>query len=336
MLRAAVIAAYTLAVVAGFATPALAGSTDAPRPAIDQVVTLGDSYSSGSGIHRDASRYDDQGPEAHSFDRSTRLGSSACQREVDETPGPRLAAQLGAESVFVACAGAVIREVPAQVRAADIRGGGDGTLITMTVGGNDLRTERDESWPEALLRCITSAGCDGPAQNRMVNFDDVRRDLIEAYVSIGEEYPEVMVRVLGYPRLMQSDRWCEGVTGVSRSEADFIDDQVDLLNREIETAVSVARVRTSLDIRYVSVVDEFDNHGACRFWQRDRYVNDAVFGETLRRGKLEDGTIREYRDDGPINVSTASFHPSSSGYDAYLDALRGSIGVQGVDGAAGR
>jgi lysophospholipase L1-like esterase len=336
MLRAATVVACTLASVSALATTAQASSTGSTQPAIDRVVTLGDSYSSGSGIHRDASRYDDHGPETHSFDRSTRLGSSACQREIDETPGPRLAQQLDAESVFVACAGAVIQEIPAQVRAADIHGDGDGTLITMTIGGNDLRTERDENWPEALLRCITSAGCDGSAQNRMANFDEVRRDLIEAYVAIGDEYPDVMVRALGYPRLMQSDRWCEGVTGVSRDEADFIDEQVDLLNREIETAASVAGVRTGVDIRYVSVIDEFDNHGACRFWQRDRYVNDAVFGDSLRRSKLEDGTIREHRSDGPINVSTASFHPSSSGYDAYLDALRGSIEPQITDTASGR
>ncbi len=336
MLRAATVVACTLASVGALATTTQASSAGSTQPAIDRVVTLGDSYSSGSGIHRNASSYDDQGPETHSFDRSTRLGSSACQRELDETPGPRLAEQLDAESVFVACAGAVIREIPTQVRAADIQGDGDGTLMTMTIGGNDLRTERDENWPDALLRCITSAGCDGSALNRMANLDEIRRDLIEAFVAIGDEYPDVTVRALAYPRLMQSDRWCEGVTGVSRDEADFIDEQVDLLNREIENATSVARVRTGVDIRYVSVIDEFDNHGACRFWQRDRYINDAVFGDSLRRSQLEDGTIREHWNDGLVNVSTASFHPSSSGYDAYLDALRGSVGPQIADTASGR
>jgi len=330
MFRAATAVACCLASVGVLATTAQSASASAgsAQPAIDRVVTLGDSYSSGSGIHRDASSYDDHGPEDHSFDRSTRLGSSACHRELDETPGPRLAEELAAESVFVACAGAVIREIPAQVRAADIPGDGDGTLITMTIGGNDLRTERGEDWPDALLRCITSVGCDGSAENRMANFDEIRRDLIETYVAIGDEYPGVMVRALAYPRLMQSDRWCEGVTGVGRDEADFIDQQVDLLNREVAVAAVVARVRTGADIRYVSVLDEFDNHGACRFWQRDRYINDAVFGESLRRSELADGTIREYRSDGPISVSAASFHPSSSGYDAYLEALRGSVEPQ--------
>jgi lysophospholipase L1-like esterase len=291
---------------------------------IERVVTLGDSFSSGSGIHRHASSYDDHGPPAHSFDRATRLGSSACQRELDETPGPRLAARLGADSVFVACAGAVIDEIPAQVRAADIPGDGRGTLVTMTIGGNDLRTERGENWPDALLRCITSVACDRPA-NSMANLGQIRRDLTEVYVGIGDEYPGISVRVLGYPRLMQSDRWCEGVTGISRYEADFIDEQVDRLNANIAAAVTVARNRTGADLRFVPVVEEFDNRGACRVWQRDRFVNDAVFGESLRRSQLADGTVRDHWNDSPFNISTASFHPSSKGYDAYLGALTGSI-----------
>ena len=292
---------------------------------IERVVTLGDSYSSGSGIHRDASSYDDHGPEAHSFDRSTRLGSSACQRELDETPGPRLAERLGAESVFIACAGAVIREIPAQVRAADIPGDGVGTLVSITIGGNDLRTVRDENWPDALVRCITSARCHQSSKNQMANLDDLRDDLIETYAAIGEEFPGISVRVLAYPRLMQGNGRCDGVTGISGDEADWIDEQVDLLNRQVFLATTRARNSTRADISYVNVVDEFDNHGACRFWQRDRYVNDAVFGDSLRRSQLADGTVREHWTDGPLNVSTASFHPSSKGYDAYLEALDSSI-----------
>ena len=294
-------------------------------PVVERIVTLGDSYSSGSGIHRNASSYDDHGPEAHSFDRSTRLGSSACQRELDETPGPRLAAQLLADSVFVACAGAVISEIAAQVHAADIPGDGAGTIVTMTIGGNDLRTERDENWPDALLRCITSARCHESSKNQMANLDDIREALTATYRAIGEEFPDITVRVLAYPRLMQGNGRCDGVTGISGDEADWIDEQVDLLNHEIKVAAARARGWTGADIRFVDVSDDFDNHGACRFWQRDRYVNDAVFGDTFRRSQLADGTVREHWTDGPLNVSTASFHPSSKGYDAYLNALRSSL-----------
>jgi len=290
------------------------------------VVTLGDSYSSGSGIHRNASDYDDHGPAAHSFERSTRLGSSACQRELDETPGPRLAAQLGADSVFVACAGAVIGEIPAQLRAAAIPGTGRGTVVTMTIGGNDLRTARGENWPDALLRCITSARCHQSSKNQMANLAAVREELARIYTSIGERYPDISVRVLGYPRLMQGNGRCVGGTGVSGDEADWIDEQSDLLNRQIRIATGRARARTGADIRYVDVLDEFEHHGACRFWQRDRFVNDAVFGDTFRRSRLADGTLREHWTDSLLNVSSSSFHPSTKGYNAYFVALRSSLG----------
>jgi lysophospholipase L1-like esterase len=323
-----VAAAAATAAVVGLGTSVSArpeASAAASLARIERVVTLGDSYSSGSGIHRNASSYDDHGPAAHSFDPQTRLGSSACQRELDETPGPRLATQLDADSVFIACAGAVIREIPAQVRAADIPGDGDGTLVTMTIGGNDLRTVRDENWPDALTRCITSARCHDSSKNQLANLDQLREDLAATYRAIGEQYPDITVRVLGYPRLMQGNGRCDGVTGISGDEADWIDDQVDLLNHEIDVATARARGWTGADIRYVDVADEFDNHGACRFWQRDRFVNDAVFGDTFRRSQLADGTVREHWTDGPLNISTASFHPSSKGYDAYLGALRASL-----------
>jgi hypothetical protein len=317
---AATVGVFAFGTTAGARSEVTAGSGH-----IERVVTLGDSYSSGSGIHRNASSYDDHGPEAHSFDPSTRLGSSACQRELDETPGPRLAAQLDADSVFIACAGAVIREIPAQVRAADIPADGDGTLVTMTIGGNDLRTVRGENWPDALTRCITSAGCHESSKNQMANLDEIREELFDTYRSIGEQYPAITVRVLGYPRLMQGNGRCDGVVGISGDEADWIDDQVDELNHQIEVAAARARGMTGAEIRYVDVSEQFDNHGACRFWQRDRFVNDAVFGDSFRRSQLADGTVREHWTDGPLNVSTASFHPSSKGYDAYLVALRTSV-----------
>ena len=93
-------AAATVGVVAVGSSVSARPETSAGSERIERVVTLGDSYSSGSGIHRNASSYDDHGPAAHSFNRFTRLGSSACQRELDETPGPRLADQLDAESVL--------------------------------------------------------------------------------------------------------------------------------------------------------------------------------------------------------------------------------------------
>jgi hypothetical protein len=211
------------------------------------------------------------------------------------------------------------------MRAANISGDGAGTLVTLTIGGNDLRTERNENWPDALTRCIASARCHDSGKNQMANLDELREELVDVYTAIGEEFPDITVRVLGYPALMQGNGRCDGVTGISGDEAEWIDEQADLLNHQIAVAVGRARGVTGADIRFVDVTDEFDNHGACRFWQRDRFVNDAVFGDSFRRSRLADGTVREHWTEGVFNVSTASFHPSSKGYDAYLAALSASL-----------
>ncbi len=318
-----------VALAASLAAPlgllAISSTSTTAAPSIERIVTLGDSYSAGTGIHRDASDYDDHGPRAQTFAPSTRIGNSDCSRELDETPGPQLAATLGADSVFVACAGAVIADIANQVEAADIPDDGAGTIVTMTIGGNDLRTVRGENWPETLVRCITSAGCDSSEKNQIANLDQMRADLTAVYTAIGAQYPGISVRVLGYPRLMQSDRWCEGVTGFGRGEADWVDDQVDRLNAVIATAVGSAADVTGADMIFVSVVEQFDNHGACRFWQRDRYINDAVFGETLSRSRTASGEVRDHWDDGPLTISGASFHPSTKGYEAYFAALSASV-----------
>ena len=295
----------------------------ADEPAEPQrVVTLGDSYSSGLGIHRDASDYDDHGPPAHSFDPGTRLGGSACYREIDTTPGPMIAADRSLDSVFVACAGAAIADMSTQVEVAGIPGDGAGTIVLFTVGGNDARTENGGGWPDALIDCITSFGCDDESGG-IANGEQIEAGVRTFLTDLFLEYPRLTVRVVGYPPLMQPDRWgCVGVTGVGRSEANWIDDQVAVLDASIAAAVeSVASSDERPDLRFVPVEESFDNHGACRTFQRDRYVNDALKGERLRRQMTSEGEVVERIDDGFFTISAASFHPSQRGYDAYRAAL---------------
>jgi hypothetical protein len=289
---------------------------------IERVVTLGDSYSSGQGIHDDADQYDDHGPPAHSFDPDTRLGGSTCHRETDTTPGPLLAEQLRAASIFVACSGAVIAEIDNQLAVAGIPGDGAGTLVTMTIGGNDLRTGEGYDWPTALLECITSFGCNDDEGGGLDNLDVVEDDLRALYTGMGERYPSAHVRVLAYPSLMQADRsGCVGVVGVGRAEADWIDGQEALFVERIERAVTAAAATTGADLRFVGVDDAFDNHGACRTFGRDRYVRSIVRGTTLSRSMDPNGEVVEHRDDGVFTISPASFHPSQRGYDAFYEVL---------------
>ncbi len=321
--------AVAAATAVGVALVALAPTASAEQP-IERVVTLGDSYSSGQGIHADASDYDQHGPPTHSFSRATRLGASTCHRELDTTPGARLADTLGAEATMVACAGAVLRDIENQLDRAGIDGDGEGTLVVITIGGNDLRTEGGDDWPDVLLDCILSSRCDRDDENQLANLDTVGERLTELYTGIGSDHPEISVRVLAYPRLMQRERWgCPGVIGVGRQEADWIDRQADRLNDTIEAAVGSARSATGADLRFVPVVDEFDNHGACRFWQRDRYVNDRVTGQTYSRRLDENGMVVDVYADTWWTISGSSFHPSQKGYDAYHRVLAAAVGSPG-------
>jgi lysophospholipase L1-like esterase len=287
--RSLVLPAVAVAVCAGLVGVREVGASDA---VLRRIVTAGDSYAAGTGIHRDPSSYD---------------GGAACLREDDTTPGPRLAADLRLDSTMVACAGAVMADVLGQLATAALAPGGAGEVIALVVGGNDVRTERGDHWTALLTDCILSSGCDDEDGNQLANLDRIERGLTSLHTAVARTYPRATIRVLAYPPLMQRDRWgCLGVVGIGRGEADWIDDQVDALNRRIERAVVAAGASTGADIEFVPVAEEFDNHGACRTWQRDRYVNDARFFDVVR-------------------LSPASFHPSQQGYDAFGRALRGSL-----------
>jgi lysophospholipase L1-like esterase len=291
-LGAVALVAPSVAGLASMAAPASAldVTLDWGRRPIERIVTLGDSYSSGVGIHRDGGDFD----------------HDECGRELDTTPGAKLAAELDATAMMVACSGAVIGDIAEQLGDAAIDDDGSGTLLILTIGGNDVRSFHGDDWPNILLECITDLSCDDTDRNGIGNLDRLTTDLTDLYLSIGTTYPDVQVRVLGYPRLMQSGkRWCDGVTGVNHHEADWIDEQVDTLNSAIEAAVEFAAESTSADLAFVSVVDQFDNNGACRFWQRDRYVNDLMLNGA--------------------SVSGGSFHPSQKGYNAYFDALSANV-----------
>ena len=96
-----------------------------------------------------------------------------CDRELDTTPGAKLAARLGATATMVACSGAVISDIAEQVAAADIGGDGDRTLLTLTIGGNDVRSFRGDDWPNILLECITDLSCDDTDRNGIANLDEL-------------------------------------------------------------------------------------------------------------------------------------------------------------------
>ncbi|MEZ4221350.1 MAG: GDSL-type esterase/lipase family protein [Polyangiaceae bacterium] len=301
------------------------------------VVTLGDSFASGTGIHRSPGAYDDHGPANHWWSKK-RLGARTCYRETDWTPGSMYAKSIGATNVFLACRGALAedeegqRHVLNQLAGATLPLDGANTLIVLSVGGNDLRTpsqpgtsappwRKKADWPDTLASCILEKDCHENKYHQISNFSAVQSSLSETYRSIAKKYPKATIRVLSYPRLMQPRKQTACpvyVTGINHKEAQWIDAQVDRLNQHIGKAVS--DVGGSVDIRQVLVADEFDGHGACSP-SGNRFINDRVNGNVLDR-RLQGSSVVEFEQLGPAGAAFSSFHPTPAGYDAYLRALK--------------
>merc|ERR1740129_1258823 len=99
--------------------------SDSPR-----VFTLGDSYSSGTGIHKSGDDY---------------VGGD-CWRDVTTTPGAQFAANVGVPFVNNACKGGEIPDIHQQFEEIKARhpdavaSGFAGSTISFTIGGNDLQT----------------------------------------------------------------------------------------------------------------------------------------------------------------------------------------------------
>jgi len=278
---------------------ALTAPASADEPDITQVVQIGDSYSAGYGVL--------------SSDRSVVGGS--CEDpgyfNTSAIPGGRLAEALDVPLEFQACGGAGIADVVEQFRTASesIPGDGTGTLVVLTAGGNDVLTQRGEMWPDLILRCkLLEFNCERSSENQPANMSDVRDQMAALIEEIATTAPGAQIRVIGYPELMQRSPFCFGVTGVDSSEADFLDRAARRLNDNLEAGVNKAAANRGGDIEFVSVEEAFEDHGACRLRRSgQRFINDTVIVPW------------------PTVVAANSFHPTAEGYDAYSEALNGSL-----------
>ena len=293
------VVAVATAVLASLVAAITAAPVGANSSAIHHVVQLGDSYSAGYGV---LSNY-----------RAASAGECLQAGYFDSqvVPGGRLATQIGASYEFQACGGAEVDDVVQQFRTAlpTIEGDGTGTLIVFTAGGNDLRSQRGEMWPDLLQRCILwDLSCEKRSLNRVGNMGTVKSRMTALVDEIAVSAPGATVRVLGYPELMQRTPGCWGVTGVDRNEADFLDSIARDLNDNLESAVTEVANNRGVDMQWVDVEAAFDDHGACQTsWSGQRYVNDTVFVPWS------------------VTVASNSFHPTANGYTAYSQQLNASL-----------
>ncbi|MCH9648445.1 MAG: hypothetical protein K0U98_09410 [Deltaproteobacteria bacterium] len=306
-------------------------------PEIRLVIQLGDSYSAGFGVL-------DNNVEA------PEPGQMICDdpeySEVEVTPGFRVAELIQAltgnpvDFVFEACGGAEVYNggnqdladqwQAAKGQVADLGlqlGSGEGVLIVMTFGGNDVRTRGGLDWPSLVKECINPFNTRECSSNRfdneVINAPIIRDALMLELSAIAAEVPNAIVKFMGYPIPFQpvwssyigpiggpmpnSVRDCPRVTGMSAPEADFLDGQSRLVGQFIESAVDMVDQSTPIDLSFVDVAPYFHAHGACN--PTVPFINDVDWVIWL------------------WSIQANSFHPMAEGWDQYFWALVDSLGL---------
>ena len=247
-----------------------------------KVITLGDSYSSGTGIHPLLFGYDEIlgasvtlddnhghgfGKEDNSRDYENTSTPPCCLREKDTTPGARLAHDLGLESYMGACAGAQFENLYDQIDYMnalfpdDYQDQWDGSTILLTLGLNNLESVGGENWFTVLsFGCLLESDCSTNSDYPVANQENTRANLMAALSYLTAEASRAIIRVFGYGKPFQgsNSKTCDAF-GMSNAEADFIDnDYFGLMNAISKDVVTELQATAPvpgvvLDIEFIDV-----------------------------------------------------------------------------------
>lgn len=251
---------------------------------------LGDSFSSGQGAPREGA-YD--------------MGND-CKRS-SLAYAPLFAGASGVyeqdDLQFLACAGAKINEVHAQLE--DIQGHPD--LITLTAGGNSA------DFGFVLTSCVALTFCQLAFPMKYDDISALEGPLTLLYAAAKRRANAAgsQVIVFGYPQLFNPDviNLCADDMGFSRTEREWIRRMVSHLNDVIQLAadangVTVIQVAgPTSDGLDTSTPKLFDGHEIC---SNDSWIN----GHTFVDGKF--------------------FHPNSVGYE-HMATMLGHVWLSGRD-----
>jgi len=269
-----------------------------------KVVTLGDSYSSGCGIFANEGDYS---------------GTPAVCLKSDMNGGGQYATANGMEHVNFACAGDLIDSGPSdgpqgivnqfdQLQAAypdEAAAGWEGSVITFTIGGNDVRTYDGDGWAGVLGGCILCFGCACHEQsgNQPANLDEIQAKATQFYTTLAQNASKASIRVMGYPKLLQESGGRCSVPFLNVGASRWMDEQVELANARLRQGVNdVQASYPNVDIQFVSMTGVI-TRGAC-----------ASSGKEI-------GGFSIFAGIGP-----QTFHPLQAGYDKYGEALTASLG----------
>jgi lysophospholipase L1-like esterase len=251
------------------------------------VITIGDSYAAGDGAHAWQKHYDDP----------------YCYVEDDTTPGGKYASARGLKHIVAACSGDLINETVAQWDDLQLRYADEatdlweGSVIIVTTGGNSLKSIRGDDFVAGLVRCLAVPRCYEDAENQVANYDAVQTELELFYSQLAIQANGATVRVIGYPKVFNSNRFRCSIPGITVREADFFDNIVIGMNDRIIAAIdAVKSIFSDFDVRFVDVTKYYTN-GACSPF-KSRQVRNLN-----------------------VRFPRSSFHPTQNGYDKSYKAL---------------
>ena len=273
-------------------------------------VALGDSYQSGEGTGTYLAGTDVR-------------NMNECHRSALAYP-ELVAARRGLPLVFAACSGATTADLYETVDAGGPpwddgvsqldRLGRDTTLVTIGIGGNDMKFGpilrgciADLVGDRALRRLFPRAesSCeseyaDDLDRNRaeLVDADKLR----DAYLEIRERAPYARVVVLGYPRFFvrggSNSPLVGACEGIRTSDQLWINGEIRRLN------ALVRKEATALGLRYLDAYDLPAGKELCSDAPpREQFLNGIVASDTVE-----------------------SFHPKALGHVLLADAVQGALG----------
>lgn len=285
----------------------VAAPAQATSPAIEPdavpsaVISMGDSYSSG-------------------------LGTGSYTDDCDRTGqawGHLIFGDAVTERALLACSGAALPDMPAQVAALAALSDGTGDrLVTVTVGGNDV------GFADELINCLTPfVSCAGREQTLLARTQALVEPLAQLYDEIQAAAPGDEVIVGGYPFLVpdpavRSD--CPALTGLlSTAERQMIRRVGAALNDAVDAAAEVAGVRSAAS----ALETTFTGHEACANGSQDWLWGMKLswpWGSARTAGPIGTPSATDVYDPQWQVVAefvSDSFHPNAGGQAGYAAAF---------------
>ncbi|WP_405643796.1 GDSL-type esterase/lipase family protein [Streptomyces sp. NBC_00019] len=313
------------------------------KPA-NQIVAMGDSFSSGEGVTVKAG--DDYYPESDYYNESNPATKNACHRSTKAWSRvatlPLYANSIGkmADSrspdmdyQFIACSGAQHYNILNRSKNSELPQIKQGyldqntTLVTLSIGGNDSGfgpiiehcligtfTEDCQKDPTGIPAWDPDTGAEtGGTTGRLSEWvpnwirNEIRPRLTATLRAIHEQAPNARIVLMGYPALLDPDQSCSSPPLVNDSETIWLNGVADRLATQMSAAVADANSQYLANAVFADPRAAFAGRAICSTTP----ANEAIHGVVLIDHSKADSS----------GASMKSFHPNIAGAQLYAGVL---------------